>query len=92
MLDKVNWHQDEVPNLRISEYLTSSKMLEGAGLKDTLVFAIKREQQSVEFCSRFMSVMRDNAVKRLCERLVQEKLKHKLRLEISYDDYFYKEN
>jgi len=81
-----------VQNLRISEYLTGGETLEGAGLQDTLTFAMKREQQSIEFYSKLMSVMRDEAAKRLCEGLVHEELKHKLRLEIFYDDFFYGED
>lgn len=91
-LDEGNWHRDEVPNLMISQYLTGGETLEGAGLQDTLVFAMKREQQSIEFYSILMSVMRDEAAKRLCERLVHEELRHKLKLEIFYDDLFYGED
>ena len=91
-LDKSSWRRDEVPNLRISEYLTGGETLEGAGLQDTLIFAMKREQQSIEFYSRLMSVMSDETAKRLCERLVQNELRHKLRLEIFYDDFFYGED
>jgi len=83
---------NQVPNLLISEYLTGAETVEGAGLQDTLVFAMKREQQSVEFYAKLMSLMRDEAAKRLCERLVHEELQHKFRLEILYDDLFYKEN
>ena len=86
------WNKEEVPNLRISDYLTGGETLESAGLQDTLVSAIKREQQSIEFYSRLMSVMRDKTAKRLCERLVHYELKHKLRLEIFYDDFFYGED
>ena len=75
----------------ISEYLTGGETLEGAGLQDTLIFAIKREQQAVEFYSKMMGIMRDETAKRLCERLVHEELKHKLRLEIFYDDLLYGE-
>ncbi len=86
------WHREKVPDLMISEYLTGPDTIEGAGLQETLVFAIKHEQQSIEFYSRMMSVMRDKAAKRLCERLVQEELKHKLKLETFYDDLFYGED
>ena len=87
-----DWHQEKVPNLMISEYLTGGDTLEGAGLQDTLTFAMKREQQAMEFYSKMMGIMRDQAAKRLCERLVHEELKHKLRLEIFYDDFFYGED
>lgn len=83
------WHQEKVPDLKISEYLTAPDTIEGAGLQETLVFAMKREQQSIEFYSKMMGIMRGEAAKSLCERLVQEELKHKLKLEIFYDDLFY---
>ena len=88
-LGKRGWHQERVPNLMISEYLTGGDTLEGVGLQDTLVFAMKREQQAIEFYSKMMGVMRDEAAKHLCERFVHEELKHKLRLETFYDDLFY---
>ena len=91
-LVKRSWHQKELPNLRISEYLIGGDTLEGVGLQDTLLFAMKREQQAVEFYAKMMSVIRDKPAKRLCQRLVHEELKHKLRLEMFYDDLFYGED
>ena len=91
-LSNRDWHQQEIPNLKISEYLTGGEKLEDAGLQDTLIFAMKREQQAVEFYSKMMGLMRDEAAKQLCESLVHEELKHKLRLEMLYDDLFYGEN
>ena len=91
-LNEHSWRRNEVSNLRISEYLTGGETLEGAGLQDTLIFAMKREQQSIEFYSRLMSLMRDETAKHMCERLVHEELRHKLRLEIFYDDFFYGED
>ncbi len=89
---KHDWHHEQVPDLMISEHLTGGDTLEGAGLQDTLAFAMKREQQAVEFYSRMMGLMRDESAKLLCERLVHEELKHKLRLETFYDDFFYGED
>ena len=91
-LEKLGWHRENVPNLMISEYFTGGETLEGAGLQDTLISAMKREQQSVDFYSRMMGVIRDKDAKRLCQKLVGEELKHKLRLEVFYDDLFYVED
>ena len=88
-IKKQGWHQEQVPSLMISEYLTGGDVLEGAGLQDTLIFAIKHEQQAVEFYSKMMGIMRDKDAKQLCQKLVHEELKHKLKLEILYDDLFY---
>lgn len=82
----------KVPDLMLSSYLTTGDTLEGTGLQDTLTFAIKREQQSVEFYTNMMGVMRDRAAKRLCQRLVRAELGHKYKLETFYDDLFYTED
>lgn len=85
-LDQEDWHQEKVPNLMISEYLVGGDTLEGASVQDTLLFAMKREQHAIEFYSKMMSIMRDEAAKRLCQRLIHEELEHKLKLETLYDD------
>ncbi|MFH0846538.1 MAG: ferritin family protein [Chloroflexota bacterium] len=86
------FRRERVPDLRLSDYLTDGTSLEGAGLQDTLIFAIKREQQSIEFYLGLMGLLRDRNAKQMCERLVQEELRHKLRLEMLYDDLFYGED
>jgi rubrerythrin len=87
-----HWHRAEIPNLMITEYLTGGDKPEGASLQDTLVFAMKRKQHAVEFHSEIMSVIREEAAKHLCERFATEELKHRLRLEIFYDDFVYGED
>jgi len=91
-LEKGGWQRDRISDLKISEYLIGPDTIEEAGLQETLVFAMKREQQAIEFYSKMMSVMRDEAAKRLCAKLVQEELKHKLKLETLYDNLFYSED
>jgi rubrerythrin len=91
-LKKRSWHPKKIPNLMISEYLTGSDTVAGAGLQDTLTFAMKREQQAIEFYSKMMGIMRDKSAKGLCQRFVAEELKHKLKLEMFYDDLFYGED
>src|SRR3989304_174087 len=63
------WQRKRIPNLMLSEYLVDKDSLAGAGLQDTLLFAIKREQQSVGFYSRMTGVVNDEAAKSLCRRL-----------------------
>lgn len=86
------WHREKIANLKLSEHLTGAETVEGINLQDLLILAMKREQQAVGFYSDMMGVMREEAAKRLCEELVHEELKHKLRLEILYDDLFYGED
>ncbi len=86
------WHQDEITDLKISDYLTGGDALEGAGLQDTLIFAMKREEESVDFYRKMMGMMREEAAKQLCANLINEELKHKKRLETLYDQLFYGED
>jgi rubrerythrin len=86
--DIKNWHPKKVRDLRLSEYLSGGDKIVGVGLQDSLTFAIKREQQSVDFYSRMMGLMNDEAAKRLCLRLTDEELGHKLKLELLYDSLF----
>jgi rubrerythrin len=88
-LPEQGWHREEIANLMISEYLTGPDTIKEAGLQETLVIAMKREQQSVDFYSSITGILRDESAKRLCQKLVDEELKHKLRLETFYDDLFY---
>ena len=81
-----DWQSEKISDLLISEYLIGGDTLEGAGVQDTLLFAMKREQQAVEFYSRMKSLLADETAKQLCQRLMREELKHKLKLETLYDD------
>ena len=83
-----SWHRGRVSDLKISEHLTAPNHLDDAGIQDTLIFAINREQQSVEFYSKMMGALRSQKGKLLCRRLAAEELRHKLKLEIFYDDLF----
>jgi hypothetical protein len=80
-----------VADLGLSEYLTGGYSLEGAGLQDTLIFAIKREHESVAFYSGMMGALVSRPAKRLAAGLAREELGHKLKLEMLYDDLFYGE-
>lgn len=82
----------KVVDLKISEYLTGPDKLEGAGLQDTLAFAVKREKQAIEFYSDMLNTLQSKKAKVLCEKLAQEEMKHKHKLEILYDTLFYGED
>lgn len=91
-LTKQSWHQEKVAYLKISEYLVGGNTLKDASLQGTLAFAIKHEQQAVEFYAKMMSIVIGESAKQLCEKLVNEEMKHKLRLELLYDDMFSGDN
>jgi len=85
-------HHQELADLGISQYLAGGDTLEGAGLQETLSHAIKREQQAVDFYSRMMGVLSNEAAQKLCHMLTDAELGHKMRLETLYDDLFYAED
>jgi len=86
------WHQEEIDDLKISDYLTGGETLEGAGLQDTLIFAMKREEESVDFYHKMTGMMREEDARQLCTSLANEELKHKKRMETLYDRLFYGDN
>ena len=83
------WHRDMVEDLKQHGYLVDTETLQSAGLEETLIYILKREQQSIEFYTRLMETMRSFFAKRLCERLAHDEIRHKLRLDIFYDNLFY---
>lgn len=92
-LDESIWDMAKIPDLKISDHLIGHDSLgEGSGIQDVIVFAMKREQEAVEFYSKMMSAFRTEESKRLCEALVQAELRHKRKLELMYDDVFYGED
>lgn len=91
-LERTDWDTEKVPNLMISEHLTGGETLKGARVQDTLLFAMKREQEAAEFYSRMTKALLTPEAKRLCEKLVQQELRHKSKLEILYDDLVYEED
>lgn len=86
--EKGDWLKKETPNLMQSEYLAGPDSLEGAGVQETLIFAMKREQDAIEFYSRMMAVVRGGEARLLAQRLVHEELGHKLKLELYYESMF----
>jgi len=91
-IKKHGHYPERVPDLKLSAYLTGGDKLEGAGLQETFIFAIKSEQQAMEFYANMMGVIRDSSARNLCRRLARAELSHKYKLEAIYDDLFYKEN
>ena len=91
-LTERQWHPEKAADLKISDYLTGSDTLEGAGLQDTLIFAMKREGESMAFYRQLKGMMREETAKKLCASLENEELRHKRRLETLYDQLFYGEN
>jgi rubrerythrin len=83
-----DWNSANLVDLKLSEYFSGPDTIEGAGLQEVLIFAMKREQQSVIFYTQMMGALRHVEAKTLCWRLAQEELKHKMKLELEYENLF----
>ena len=79
-------------DLKISEGLIDPELTEGASLQDIITIAMKREQYSIEFYSRFKRALGDKQAGLLCEKLIREEQNHKHKLEVFYDDFFNQDN
>lgn len=84
--------REDALDLKMSRYLQSPLTLEGAGLQDTIAFAINHEQQAVDFYTGMMGILQSPEARKLCKDLIQGELGHKAKLELIYDGLFYKED
>lgn len=89
---KISRAVQKVKDLMQTAYLTGGDSLEGAGLQDTLIFAIKREQDAVDFYTRLTGTMTTKTGKELCRKLATQELGHKMKLELLYESLFLKED
>ena len=60
-------------------------------LSEILKFALEKEQQSADLYQKLANQVSDAKDKAVFERLVQEELGHKNKVEVLYDDIVYKE-
>ncbi|MEN8614635.1 ferritin family protein [Dehalogenimonas sp. THU2] len=78
--------KSRLADLLVSAHLKAPDELAGADLTDTVLFAIKREAESVSFYSDLMGVFSTETAKSLCRFLAHQEMGHKLRLELLYDN------
>ncbi len=81
-----------IADLRLSDHLKAPSELPGAELTETLLFAIKRESESVAFYTGLMGLFTDEDAKNLCQALAWQELAHKAKLELLYDSIVYAED
>ena len=82
----------QVADLKIADYLVDVDPTEELDYAKILVLAMKREKKAFALYTKMAGVVTDAPLKNLFENLAQEEAKHKLRFEIEYDDYVYREN
>ena len=81
-----------VPNLKISEYLTKELSSVELNYQNILITAMKREEKSVKLYTEMSLKFPDPELSTLFKRLASDEAKHKLHFEQLYDDFISKGN
>ena len=82
----------KVADLKISDYTVDVEPSEGMTYSQALVAAMKAEKAAFRLYNNLADSAEDPALKNLFLGLAQEEAKHKLRLEIEYDEQVMSEN
>jgi len=81
-----------VPDLHIVDALAGEKLSEDMSIQDMLVFAAKKEAQSIALYESLARVAGPSGDDRLFEVLAGEERKHKLRIEAEYETHVLQED
>ena len=82
----------EIQDLRITEFLTDKEVTDIKNFQDVLIVAMKKEQKAYNFYVSMAQSSDSENMKSLCKFLAQEELKHKHKIELSYDEIIFREN
>jgi len=84
--------KEKIIDLKISDYVMEVKASTDLDYQDALTLAMQREKEAFKLYTGLAAMSAPEDMKNTFKALAQEEAKHKLRLEIMYDDYIYKEN
>lgn len=76
----------EVIDLKISDYLVDVEFKPDMEYQDILIMAMKREESAVKLYNDMAAQTENPKLGKLLRFMAQEEAKHKLRLEIEYDE------
>ncbi|MDZ7814853.1 MAG: ferritin family protein [Planctomycetota bacterium] len=79
--------KDSILDLKISDYLVDVEPGDSMDYTKTLIYAIKAEKAEFRLYMDMANKANDPNIRKALKMLAQEEAKHKLRLEIEYDDY-----
>jgi rubrerythrin len=80
--------ESKVVDLKIGDYLVDVPATPDMDYQDALILAMKKEKASFKLYSDLAGTTEDGNLQNLLLGLAQEEAKHKMRLEIEYDEYF----
>jgi rubrerythrin len=84
--------EKEITDLKISDYIMNVKASTDMDYQEALTLAMQREKEAFKLYSNLAAMAADEGMKSTFKALAQEEAKHKLRLEIMYDDDILIEN
>lgn len=82
----------EITDLKISDYMVEPSVANDMDYQDALMLAMKREKEAFKLYSNLAAMATDGQMQDTFKALAQEEAKHKLRLEIIYDEEIFQEN
>lgn len=79
--------EQKIIDLKIGDYLVDVPASADMDYQDALILAMKKEKASFKLYNDLAATTDDGNLQNLLLGLAQEEAKHKLRLEIEYDEY-----
>lgn len=83
---------EEVPDMKISDYLVDVTPKKDMDYGDALILAMKREKAAYRLYTRLAEVVDDENLSQVFKSLASEEAKHKMAFEIEYDEHYMAEN
>ena len=89
---KVELASQQVPDLKISDYLVEVDPKPDLSFQGALIIAMKKEKAAFRMYSDMADACEDPGLRDVFRFLAHEEANHKLSFEIQYDDLIYQEN
>ncbi len=83
---------EEVPDMKMSDYLVDVTPSKDMDYGDALILAMKREKAAFRLYTRLSQVVTDANLSQVFKSLASEEAKHKMAFEVEYDEHYMAEN
>lgn len=83
---------ETIPDLKISDYLLEVEVSDSMDYQDALILAMGREKNSFKLYTDLAKLADNQKTRDVFAALAQEEAKHKLYLELEYDEHILKED
>ena len=85
---RLNSAEQKITDLKIGDYLVDMEPSPDMDYQEALILAMKKEKASFRLYNDLAATTDDADLRSLLLGLAQEEAKHKLRLEVEYDEHF----